>query len=111
MGSIKYLAFIALSFAVNKLGNIKKREKKSLQILETPRIEPAPPRRARSKYAILCAMRPPYFKTPLAAFPDSPISNKVWNYRTHGLTSVGQDEVVVLVVQLPGNLTVLDLIS
>lgn len=29
----------------------------------------------------------------------SPISKRVWNYRTQGLTSVGQDEVVILLVQ------------
>jgi hypothetical protein len=38
----------------------------------------------------------------IISFSDTPISNKVWNYRTQGLTSVGQDEVVVLLVQLPG---------
>jgi len=35
-------------------------------------------------------------------FKDLPINKKVWNFKTLGMTAVGQDEILLLLVQMSG---------
>ena len=37
----------------------------------------------------------------LSYFLDSPVSEYVWNFKTQGMTAVGQDEFAILLVKNP----------
>ena len=42
-----------------------------------------------------------YWHGPFFFIADTPVSDFVWNFKTQGMTAVGQDELAILLVKKP----------